>query len=76
MNTDECNECGTLMEWKECWNCEDGYAYHDCGEDTCCCLDPEPNVVCDVCNGEDGWMMCPNCRDKFLRIQGELVNDD
>lgn len=25
--------------------------WHDCGEDCCSCLEPEPNVTCDVCDG-------------------------
>lgn len=42
--------------WVDCWNCDgSGYMYHDCGEDTCCCAEPENNVTCDVCNGEGGW---------------------
>ncbi len=24
---------------------------HECGEDTCCCMNPEPNVPCDECGG-------------------------
>lgn len=37
----------------ECWNCGgEGFSYHDCGEDTCCCLYPEPNVLCDICWGK------------------------
>jgi len=36
----------------ECWNCAGtGFTHHDCGEDTCCCLDPEDNVRCDTCEG-------------------------
>ena len=47
---------GSDDEWVECWNCGgDGYADHDCGEDCCCCADPEPNVVCHVCHGKGGW---------------------
>lgn len=41
--------------WQECWNCTDGYSHHDCGEDTCCCVEPEDNVVCDVCQGAGDW---------------------
>jgi hypothetical protein len=41
--------------WVICEQCEDGYSYHDCGEDTCCCLYPEPNIVCDTCDGKHGW---------------------
>lgn len=39
-------------EWMVCEDCEDGLVGHDCGEDTCCCLNPVPNVLCKVCNGE------------------------
>ncbi len=36
-----------------CPNCGGtGYSHHDCGEDCCCCLDPDDNVVCDWCNGK------------------------
>ena len=42
--------------WRRCWNCGgEGFSSHDCGEDTCCCIDPEDNVVCDVCGGKGGW---------------------
>lgn len=47
--------------WCECWNCEDGYSGHDCGEDVCCCLHPEDNQRCDICNGKGGWMRCYIC---------------
>jgi len=36
-----CSECGGT-----------GYSHHDCGEDSCCCLNPEDNVICDWCEGE------------------------
>lgn len=53
-----CPVCGADMEWVGCWaGCEDGY-YHDCGEDCCCCLDPEPNVPCSECLGRGGWHEC------------------
>lgn len=42
--------------WTECWNCGgEGFTHHDCGEDTCCCLEPEDNVICDTCMGMCGW---------------------
>lgn len=56
-----CSKCTNEMYWRECWNCEDGFSDHDCGEDCCCCLDPEPNVVCDTCDGDTGWYQCPHC---------------
>ena len=48
--------------WVECWQCDgDGCSYHDCGEDTCCCADPQPNVKCDICAGQGGWYRCYTC---------------
>lgn len=43
-------------EWVDCYNCIDGYSHHDCGEDVCCCLNPKDNVICDVCDGDGGWV--------------------
>ena len=43
--------------WVVCGQCEEGYSYHDCGEDTCCCLYPEANVVRDTCDGKRGWFI-------------------
>lgn len=48
-------------EWVECWNCEEGYSGHDCGEDCCVCLEPEDNVRCDICHGKGGWWRCYTC---------------
>lgn len=56
-----CEKCGDELSWRECYNCEDGFVDHDCGEDCCCCLDPEPNVECDICNGNTGWYVCTTC---------------
>jgi hypothetical protein len=55
-----CDTCGTLLEWEDCEYCCDGYAGHDCGEDSCCCEFPDDNVLCDVCRGDAGWWSCPN----------------
>jgi hypothetical protein len=54
----QCRKCGSSVYWEDCWDCEGGFSYHDCGEDTCCCLDPQPNVVCDTCDGAGGWWVC------------------
>jgi hypothetical protein len=54
--------CGLLLEWVDCWACGgEGAVEHDCGEDTCCCIDPKPNVICDVCDGDGGAYLCPQC---------------
>ena len=55
----QCARCGSSMEFEECWNCGGTkFSYHDCGEDCCCCLDPEDNVICDICDGDGGWLLC------------------
>ena len=56
-----CGKCQTEMTWVDCYNCEDGFSDHDCGEDCCCCLHPEPNVVCDICEGGGGYLICLHC---------------
>lgn len=42
---------------EECWACNGEGYYHDCGEDTCCCLDPETDDLhpCQECGGK-GWL--------------------
>lgn len=53
--------CGTAKAWRDCWNCDEGLSGHDCGEDCCCCLDPEDNVRCDICAGKGGFFVCERC---------------
>lgn len=53
-----CARCGSSCDYLDCHNCDDGYEGHDCGEDCCCCLYPEDNVVCQYCNGHGGWHRC------------------
>lgn len=49
-------------EWCVCWRCGgEGVDGHDCGEDCCCCLYPEDNVLCDICDGKGGWWRCYAC---------------
>lgn len=57
----DCTVCGAELCWTDCYNCEEGLSHHNCGEDCCCCLDPELNVTCNICDGEGGWNACPNC---------------
>jgi len=53
-----CADCGGEVELIMCDDCEDGFSHHDCGEDCCCCLNPENNVRCDTCGGDGGWYVC------------------
>ena len=55
----QCARCGSSMTYVDCTNCGgEGVTDHDCGEDCCCCLHPEDNVPCDICDGEGGWWQC------------------
>lgn len=54
----QCGRCGSSLDFEECPNCDDGYVGHDCGEDCCCCADPEDNVVCDICRGIGAFPRC------------------
>lgn len=56
-----CAEHGCELMWADCGNCFEGFTGHDCGEDCCCCANPEDNVTCDICNGKSGFFLCPIC---------------
>jgi hypothetical protein len=56
-----CEHCEHELEWVDCDQCGgDGMGDHDCGEDCCPCLDPEPNEPCAQCRGAGGWHWCDN----------------
>ena len=55
----QCARCGSSVGWMECETCGgEGIDGHDCGEDCCCCADPDENVRCGICDGEGGWPVC------------------
>jgi hypothetical protein len=54
----QCARCGSSLHRERCTACEDGLDGHDCGDDSCCCLDPEPNRLCGTCGGHEGWWVC------------------
>lgn len=72
-----CKCCEKAAE--DCWNCGgDGYSSHDCGEDSCCCLDPHDNVRCDICRGRGYTMVCLGSCDengKHVRKEREAVRE-
>lgn len=47
MSSEDCDNCGGT-----------GFSGHDCGEDVCCCADPEDDDPCDWCDGEGGHLAC------------------
>jgi hypothetical protein len=66
---DPCEKCGhPETRRRDCTeiDCDDGY-YHDCMEDCCNCLNPEPNRRCDECGGHGVVMWCPHCGWEPLR---------
>lgn len=68
-----CSDCGSSADWAVCDDCEDGWSYHDCGEDCCACLHPEPNVRCDICGGNGGWWLCLGGHTLRRNLTGALV---
>lgn len=58
---EDCPKCGSEIRTSACDNCEDGASYHDCGDDTCCCLNPMANVRCSDCGGHGIYHWCPTC---------------
>ena len=51
--------------WVECWNCGgEGDIEGDCtcGEDTCCCIEPDA-PICSHCHGKGGYFVVPEFAD-------------
>jgi len=57
-----CPVCGEVVAIEICWYCHGDGGFHDCGEDCCCCLDPEDdlNEWCPECEGHGEYSVCPN----------------
>ena len=50
---DERDDDAVPNDHEPCWACDGEGFYHDCGEDTCCCANPEEDDLwpCDECDG-------------------------
>ena len=60
----QCARCGSSLMFEHCDDCGgEGVSGHDCGEDTCCCADPDDNMDCDWCEGEGGHWRCLSSSD-------------
>lgn len=54
-----CKICGCELEWEHCWNgCDDGW-FDGYAEDPLW-YDPGDYERCTECNGEGGYLVCPN----------------
>lgn len=63
----ECEVCGAPMEMESCWRCMGEGGEHDCGDDTCCCLNPAINIPCEECNGQGEYLQCSELPHKEKR---------
>lgn len=55
---DYCRICGAPMERVSCWHCLGEGGFQDCGEDCCCCLEPELNEGCQECGSRGTYLEC------------------
>lgn len=51
--SDEDDDWPEMDDEGDCPDCAGSGEVHDCGEDTCCCADPETQdmVTCETCGG-------------------------
>lgn len=57
---DTCDVHGCNLHDRECDDCSGEGGYHDCGEDCCCCINPEETTHrCRNCKGTGFIRWCP-----------------
>ena len=57
-----CVKCGQRKNRTSCHVCDGAGVFgHDCGEEVCCCLDPEDNDPCEECRGRGWYWSCDQC---------------
>jgi hypothetical protein len=60
----QCARCGSSLSFEECEQCGgEGVDGHECGDDSCCCADPEDNLPCDICRGQGAFPRCLSSTD-------------
>ena len=52
--------CGLIKTMESCHACLGEGGHHNCGDDTCVCLDKSPNIMCEECGGTGEYPVCPN----------------
>lgn len=72
-----CKKCGSSLVWDECHECGgEEFSHHDCGDDTCYCFNPEPNVTCESCDGTGGHYRCYACEGKAMEeLYDKIVHE-
>ncbi len=57
-----CEKHEQYYRTNDCCDCYGEGGHHDCGEDSCCCLDPEEIThPCGYCKGTGTLVWCPEC---------------
>jgi hypothetical protein len=58
---DCCPKCGSLMEYRDCWQvgCDEGWI--SLYDDDPLWYDEDDEAKCDICDGKGGWYVCTNC---------------
>ena len=53
-------KCGLEKVMESCHACFGEGGFHNCGDDTCVCLDKSANVMCEECDGTGEYPVCPD----------------
>ena len=64
-----CEYCGAELDWTDCWSCH-GQGFFDLYEMYPLEYEPGETDVCTECNGEGGYLECPNVPHKEANKNG------
>jgi hypothetical protein len=78
LNPEMCPRCGCCeIELIVCERCDGtGVFGHDCGEDCCCCVNPDENEPCYVCGGVGSWWVCGGRCDEYGKHTAQIVESE